>query len=79
FANWCGPCKALAPTLESCIREQGGLDFVAMDIDKNAELSWEYGVRSIPHVQMFKDGSKMDEFVGGQTRGRIMDLLASAE
>merc|ERR1719334_2312284 len=71
-AGWCGPCKLLAPRLESIIGAKG--DKVALakvDIDNVSELAMEYGVSAIPAVLAIKDGKITDKFVGLQDEVRI--------
>jgi len=71
-ANWCGPCKLLAPRLESIIGAKGEkVDLAKVDIDKISEVAMEYGVSAIPAVLAIKDGEVVDKFVGLQDEVRI--------
>ena len=57
YADWCGPCKSLAPVLEELKKEIGDRgDIIKIDVDKNQQLSGSLGVRSIPALFLYKDG-----------------------
>ena len=76
WADWCGPCKVLAPVLEESVAERGGEVVLAkVDIDANPELAERYGVRGIPNVKAFRDGRVADEFVGVVSRQRVDAML----
>ena len=65
WAEWCGPCKMIAPSLEEIAKELGAKVKVAkLNIDENPELAAEYGVRSIPTLMIFKGGEVADIKVG---------------
>ena len=67
WAEWCGPCKIIAPTIEKISQEHSGKLLVGkVDIDTNQELAKQYAVRSIPTVMIFKDGSPQELIVGAQ-------------
>ena len=62
WAEWCGPCHALAPVLERAIEERAGaVELVKVDVDANQELAGRYGVRGIPAVKGFRDGRVVAE------------------
>ncbi|XP_062581121.1 thioredoxin, mitochondrial-like [Saccostrea cucullata] len=66
-ATWCGPCKLLGPRLEAIISSKGGQVALAkVDVDENVEIAMEYLVESLPTVIGFKNGRKMDKFIGLQ-------------
>jgi putative thioredoxin len=76
WADWCGPCKVLAPVLEDSVAERGGQVVLAkVDIDANPELAERYGVRGIPNVKAFRDGRVADEFVGVVSRQQVDAML----
>ena len=77
YADWCGPCKMLAPVMEKCSEKFANAKFVKVNVDESFELAARYGVMSIPMVGVFKGGelakksvgfisqSQMEEFIGG--------------
>jgi thioredoxin 1 len=65
YADWCGPCKALAPTLETLAGEtEGALSIVKVDIDDNPDLASRFGIQSIPTLVVFKDGEAVGQIAG---------------
>ncbi len=65
WATWCGPCRALAPTVEQIANEYEGKVTVAKcNVDEQEDISMEYGIRSIPTLIYFKDGKVADKTVG---------------
>jgi putative thioredoxin len=65
WAEWCGPCHALAPVLEKEIdRREGAVELVKVDVDSNQGLAQQYGVQGIPAVKGFRDGRVVAQFVG---------------
>jgi putative thioredoxin len=83
WAEWCGPCKALAPVLESEVASREGLELAKVDIEANPQLAAHYNVRGIPAVKAFKKGRVAAEFTGAQSRtsvGAFLDgLLAPSQ
>jgi thioredoxin 1 len=67
YADWCGPCKALSPTLEELEKKfQGKLNILKVNVDDNQALAQEYGVRGIPALIFFKDGEVKNQLNGNQ-------------
>jgi len=65
WAQWCGPCLAIAPMLEELATEyQGKITIGKMDVDSNSAVPTEFGIRNIPTLLFFKDGKMVDKVVG---------------
>lgn len=65
YADWCGPCKMVAPTMEKLSEEYvGKVKFVKINVDDNQELSSKYDIMSIPTAMLFKNGSVEDSIIG---------------
>ena len=76
WAEWCGPCHALAPVLEGAIAEHGGaVELVKVDVDANTGLAGQFGVSGIPAVKAFRDGRVVREFVGAQSPTSVSAFL----
>jgi putative thioredoxin len=79
WADWCGPCKALGPVLESEVEARSGEVVLAkVDVDANPQLAEHYGVSGIPAVKAFRNGQVVSEFVGVQSAqgvGAFLDAL----
>jgi putative thioredoxin len=76
WAEWCGPCHALAPILAKLADEyQGRFRMVKIDTDREQDLARQYGIRSLPTVKVFKDGVVVDEFMGAQPESTLRALL----
>src|SRR5690606_5743077 len=79
WAEWCGPCKMIAPALEEISAELGGKVKVAkLNVDENPELAAQYGVRSIPALIMFKNGEVADMKVGAAPKTALSAWIGNA-
>lgn len=79
WAEWCGPCKMIAPALEEISTELNGKVKVAkLNIDDNPELAAQFGVRSIPTLAIFKDGKVADIKVGAAPKTALSAWIAGA-
>jgi thioredoxin 1 len=68
WAEWCGPCRAIAPVLEELAGElQGKVKIVKLNVDENPSTTVKYGVRSIPTMILYKDGAPVDMKIGAGT------------
>lgn len=77
WADWCGPCHMLAPTVDALARDYAGRVTVAkLDIDANPATASRFGIRSIPMLLLFRDGRLVDQMVGVQSRAAIEARLA---
>ena len=76
WAEWCGPCKAIAPTLdELAAAYEGKLQIVKMNIDENRATPARFGIRGIPTLMVFKDGQQVATKVGALTKAQITALV----
>jgi thioredoxin 1 len=80
WAEWCGPCHAVAPVLDKIVAErEGDLKLVKVNIDEEQELAMRYGVQSIPTMILFKDGEPSAAAIGAQPKGALERALGLSE
>ena len=76
WAEWCGPCKMIAPVLEEIAQTyQGKLKVCKLNIDENQDTPPKYGVRGIPTLMLFKDGNVEATKVGALTKAALVDFI----
>ena len=76
WADWCGPCRMLAPTIDVLARDYAGRVLVGkLDVDANPATANRFGIRSIPSVLIFRDGQLIDRLVGVQPRAAFDERL----
>ncbi len=76
WAPWCGPCRIVAPVLESLAREHGGvIKVVKVNVDDNPALASRYGVRGIPTIALFDGGTLRETVVGARPRADFESLI----
>ena len=79
WAEWCGPCKMIAPVLEEiAIDYEGKLKICKMDVDANTETAPKYGIRGIPTLILFNHGDKVGEKVGALSKSQLAAFIDSA-
>lgn len=76
WADWCGPCKMLAPILEELSGETEA-KICKVNVDESGDLAGDYGIRSIPTMIIFKDGVKVDQIVGLRQKSELLEKLNS--
>lgn len=80
WAEWCAPCKMLAPVLDELVRESGGkITLAKVNVDDNPGLAARYGIRSIPTVLLVKAGKVVDQIIGAVPKAQLkkkLDALA---
>ncbi len=78
WAEWCGPCKMIAPILDEIAKEKAGSIKVAkVNVDDNQSLSARFNIRAIPSLLLFKDGQVRDQVTGMTSKKNLLDKLAA--
>jgi thioredoxin 1 len=76
WAEWCGPCKMIAPILEEIANEQGDkLRVAKLNVDENLEIARRFEVMSIPTLILFKDGEPQRRLIGAKGKGQLLQEL----
>ena len=74
FAEWCGPCKAMAPALDQIAAEmKGKLKVVKVDVDQNPGITSKYAIRAMPTLMLFKDGQVAGQHVGALVQKKKLE------
>jgi len=77
WAEWCGPCRQVAPVLEEIASEHGEkIDVVKLNVDENPVVTQRYGIMNIPTMSIFKDGQVVREIVGAKGKAALLRDLA---
>jgi thioredoxin 1 len=77
WAEWCGPCKMIAPVVEQLATEyEGKLKVGKVDVDTNQQTAMQFGIRSIPTLLVFKNGKVVDQIVGAVPKQALADKLS---
>jgi thioredoxin 1 len=78
WAEWCGPCKMIAPVLEEIATEQEGkIQIAKLNIDDNLDITRRFDVMSIPTLILFKDGEPAARIVGAKGKGQLLQELSA--
>lgn len=78
WAEWCGPCKQIAPMLEEISDEMGDkVKVVKMDVDSNMQTPSKYGIRNIPTLLLFKNGEVASTQIGVSSKSKLVDWVES--
>lgn len=75
YADWCGPCRMLRPTLEAIAEDRRDIKVVSVNIDEEDELADRFEISSIPCLVLFKDGEEVDRSIGLRPREAIEEML----
>ncbi|OFX75159.1 MAG: thioredoxin [Bacteroidetes bacterium GWE2_29_8] len=74
WAEWCGPCRMIAPIVEEfAVEYEGRIEVGKVDVDNNPGITAQYGVRNIPTMLFFKDGNVVDKQVGAVSKNALKD------
>ena len=76
YADWCGPCRMIAPFLDE-IHDENGIEIFKVNIDENPSIASAYNIMSIPTLIIFKNGEKISVQVGSASKARIVDWINS--
>ena len=74
YANWCNPCKIMAPAFEKAASKSKTVKFAKVDVDGNQEIAMRYGIMSIPTTIVFKNGNVKDMYTGALSENEILKL-----
>jgi thioredoxin 1 len=78
WAEWCGPCKAIAPVLDELAKEyQGKIKIAKVNVDENQEIPKKFGIRGIPTLMLFKNGNVEAQKVGALSKSQLTAFLDS--
>lgn len=78
WAEWCGPCRMLGPIIEQVAEEfEGKVKVCKLNVDQSPQVAQRFGVSSIPTVLLFKNGQRVDGFVGAQPKKAVVEWLNS--
>lgn len=76
YADWCGPCKMMAPMIDEFAKEYDGeLKVGKINVDEQPEIAQKYGVMSIPMFAFIKDGELVDQAVGAQSKAKLQSMI----
>jgi thioredoxin 1 len=79
WAEWCGPCRMIAPALDEISKElEGKVKIVKMNVDENQQVPGQFGIRSIPTLMIFKNGKLAAQKVGAASKGDLSKWIHSA-
>jgi thioredoxin 1 len=79
WAEWCGPCRMVAPVLEEIAKEQTGkLTIAKVDVDANPTMVGRFGIAGIPTMILFKDGQEVDRVTGYMPKQKLWDKLSKS-
>lgn len=79
WANWCVPCKNLAPIIEEIAEEEKDIKVCKVDVDEAGETAMKYSIMSIPTVMIFKDGEVVERIVGAKGKEDYLEVINSVK
>lgn len=79
WAEWCGPCHAIAPAIEEiAVEYKDKITVGKLNVDHNPDIAAQYGIRSIPSILLFKDGEVNHQVVGSVPKSQIAEMVSKA-
>ncbi len=75
YADWCGPCKMMAPVIDEIAEEAADIKVGKLNIDNEMEIAQKYGVMSIPTLIVFKNGEEVKRDLGAKPKKAVLDML----
>lgn len=75
YADWCGPCKMIAPIIKEIANERDDITVGKVNVDNDASIAIKYGVSSIPTLILFKDGKEQSRVIGYREKDEILAML----
>ncbi len=75
YASWCGPCKMMAPVIDSAAMSMPQINFYKVDVDKAANLAMEYKIVNVPTIMIFKDGQPSERIVGMVSKAELLEKI----
>ena len=75
YADWCGPCRMMAPIIEELSEDYDDVKFTKLNVDEADDIAAKYGVMSIPNFKFFKNGEVVDEIVGASNKATMTAKL----
>lgn len=76
WADWCGPCRMVAPVLEDLARDKAGhIKIVKINVDQNPATAGQFNIQSIPTLMLFKDGDPVETLVGAMSKSALLEKL----
>ncbi|MCI8720630.1 MAG: thioredoxin [Oscillospiraceae bacterium] len=75
WASWCGPCMALAPTVDEVAEEQSAVAVGKVNVDDEPELARQYRIMSIPTLMLFQNGEPVRREVGGKSKSELLEMM----
>ena len=78
FANWCGHCQKLLPVLdEAAVELDGKVKIMKVNVDENRDLAQKFGIKGLPTMILFKDGSEVDKLIGFMPKEKIIEKVSA--
>lgn len=75
YADWCGPCKMIAPIVDQLSGEFEAVKFTKLNVDQAQDIAANYGIASIPTMLLFKNGEKVDQAVGALPKAQLQEFV----